>query len=541
MAERSGERDKRPRLARALLAAPKRLLLSFGVIFGLLLLLFIASFFIDEPLRRIIERNMNRQMKGYTVHLADLHFQPISLSTTVKGLTITQDAHPDPPVGNFPNVHADVQWREILAGKLVAEVSFDRPKIHINLKQLRSEAASEKKVSEKGWQQAFSEIHPFKINSFEITEGDLVYIDEDPDRPLHLGRVNLSVGNIRNIRSPDQVYPSSFYLEASVFGTGQAVVDGNANFLADPFPGINAGFELKDIPLYYFRPILARSDISLKKGEMFASGRIEYAPKVQTAHVKDLTLKGLDVEYVSDPAKTAAAKKRGKKVAKAAEEASNKPGLLLRMDDLQVTGSTVGMTVKGEKPYRVFLSDTNLHLTNLSNQFLEGTAKAELSGKFMGSGTTLASATFRPEKQGPDFDLFLKIENTQMKAMNKMLQAYGNFDVVEGLFSFFTELHVKNNAVTGYIKPLFRDMKVYDRRQDKEKGVFRKMYEMLVGGVANMLENRPREEVATKADISGPIKEPYTSTLQVIVELLTNAFFRAILPGFEREVSGQRR
>ena len=121
------------------------------------------------------------------------------------------------------------------------------------------------------------------------------------------------------------------------------------------------------------------------------------------------------------------------------------------------------------------------------------------------------------------------------------MQSCSYIDLFEVLFSFFTELHVKNNAVTGYIKPLFQDMKVYDRRQDKGKGVFRKMYEMLVGGVANLLENRPREEVATKADISGPIKDPQTSILQIIRQLLTNAFFRAILPGFEREVSGRRR
>src|SRR5262249_8695887 len=106
-----------------------------------------------------------------------------------------------------------------------------------------------------------------------------------------------------------------------------------------------------------------------------------------------------------------------------------------------------------------------------------------------------------------------------------------------GFFSFFSELRVKNGTVDGYIKPLFRDMKVYDARQDAEKSLFRKLYEKLVGGVAKLLENRERSEVATKTRVEGPVSGPHTSTWQIVVRLIQNAFFRAILPGFDSELS----
>ena len=57
-----------------------------------------------------------------------------------------------------------------------------------------------------------------------------------------------------------------------------------------------------------------------------------------------------------------------------------------------------------------------------------------------------------------------------------------------------------------------------------------------MGGVSTLLENIPRREVATKADLSGPLENPQASTWQVLVNLIQNAFFRAILPGFEREL-----
>jgi hypothetical protein len=37
--------------------------------------------------------------------------------------------------------------------------------------------------------------------------------------------------------------------------------------------------------------------------------------------------------------------------------------------------------------------------------------------------------------------------------------------------------------------------------------------------------------------ISGDIEAPQTGTWETIVRLIQNAFFRAILPGFEKEVS----
>ena len=54
-----------------------------------------------------------------------------------------------------------------------------------------------------------------------------------------------------------------------------------------------------------------------------------------------------------------------------------------------------------------------------------------------------------------------------------------------------------------------------------------------------LLEN-PRQEVATQTDISGRLERPQTSTWQAVLGILQNALLRAILPGFEREVSLRR-
>ena len=147
------------------------------------------------------------------------------------------------------------------------------------------------------------------------------------------------------------------------------------------------------------------------------------------------------------------------------------------------------------------------------------------------------NVTARPNKKGPDLDLRIAIEDTDMRLMNDLFRSYGNFDVVAGRFSFFSEISVRDGNMNGYVKPLFHEMDVYDQRQDKEKNVFRKLYEGAMGGLSWLFQNTPRDEVATTIQVSGKLSNPETSTWDTIVGLVQNAFFKAILPGFEREAA----
>jgi hypothetical protein len=528
-----------PSLFKKLLKS-RLLLWGIGIPLVLTLILFGASIFLDEPLRSSMEKRMNRDLKGYSVRLPGLHVRLMGLSLTLQGLKVMQQAHPETPVVTFPVLKASIHWREILSGKLVAEFILERPKININLQQLRNEAANTVPLKERGWQQAVEAIYPLKINSLKIKEASVTYIDQDPKRPLILSNLNLQATNIRNIHQPDQVYPSTFHLDTAVFDTGRATVDGDANFLAMPYPGIKARIKLEKILLDYFKPMIARSNLSIQNGLLQATGEVEYAPTVKTAHLKNLTIQGMNLDYLHSQRTVVVEKKNVAVVKKTAKKLSNNPGILMRADQVILTGCTLGMVNKAaKKPYRLFLADTDLQLSNFSNQFTQGPAQAKLSARFMGSGPTTASATFRPEKGGPDFDLYLKIEETRLTAMNDVLRSYGNFDVSAGIFSLVTEIHVKNDKISGYIKPFVKDVKVYDKLRDKDQGIFHKMYEKLVGGVATLLENRTRQEVATKVIISGPVSNPETSTWQIVGALIKNAFFKAILPTFDKEAPGK--
>jgi Domain of Unknown Function (DUF748) len=533
-------RSRLSAITRAALRGARRHWMVIGIPIAVILILAYAiAFLIDEPLRRYTEAKMNHALKGYTARIGKLDFHPIGLSLDLGDVVVTQDAHPEPPVLQLERLSASVQWRALLSGKLVADVELIRPSVYVNLPQARKEVNDQTPVKERGWQDALQAVYPLKINHFEIRQGDATYIDRGPFKPLHVRDIDLIATDIRNRRS-DRPYPSDVRFSAIVFESGRVSADGQADLLAEPNPAFRGEVDVSNIVLDYFKPITNRYNLSVDSGVLSAGGHVEYAAEAKTVVLKHAAIDGIKVDYIHTAPTAAAEKQTRGKVAETAKQTSNAPGLLLRINELRLRRSTVGYVNKATNPsYRVFLADTDGTLTNLSNQQFEGTAVAKLTGSFMGSGTARADATFRPDKAGPSFDVNVRIEEVDVTRLNDLFRAYGRFDVASGRFHFYSELDAKGGVITGYIKPLFEDLQVYSKEQDKDKSAVKKLYEHVVSGVAKVLKNRPREEVATKAGVLGRTDNPKVSTLGALGGIVENAFFKAILPGFDAARTGR--
>ena len=129
----------------------KKALVWLAAVVGVLVILaIIAAFFIDEPLRRRTEAKINAALKGYTVRIGKLDFHPIGFSLDLENLVITQDANPDPPVAEIPNLTASVNWKALLSGHVVADFEINQPKLFINLKQSQNEIKDETQLSSEG-------------------------------------------------------------------------------------------------------------------------------------------------------------------------------------------------------------------------------------------------------------------------------------------------------------------------------------------------------------------------------------------------------
>jgi hypothetical protein len=512
-----------------------------GVAVAIAILLIVTAFFLDEPLRRLVERQMNERLDGYTATVGRLDFHPIGFSLDLRDVVLVQNARPDPPVMQIERLGANVQWTALIRGRLVADFELVRPALHIDRNHLEAERKDEVPVTERGWQEALQAIYPLKINSFTVEDGDLTYIEAGQARPMRVSRIQAIAHDIRNIRSEAGDYPSPLRLQAQVFDRGRLTVDGHADFLAVPHAGVKGKVVIADIALDYFRPVLERSNVVVTRGTFSGRGLVEYAPQFKKVELAALRVDGLRADYVYRKRKAAEARKAVQATAEAATEVSNDPGVVLHAREVAVTDATVGFVNKETTPeYRVFLAGAALTVDNFSNQKSEGFGHARLTGTFMGSGRTTVDLRLRAEDRGPDLDVNAKIENTAMRVMNDLLRAHAKIDVASGVFSVYSEIGVKNGRVQGYVKPLFRDLDIHDEKQDAGEPLGQKLKEKAADLAAKIFENRPRDQVATVTRLEGPLENPDASTWEVLVNLVRNAFIEAILPGFEREARGAR-
>jgi hypothetical protein len=368
-------------------------------------------------------------------------------------------------------------------------------------------------------------------------------VDSGQTQPLRLTAIEAVARNIRNVKSDPDDFPSPLSVTATVFDSGTLSLNGAADFLRVPYAGIKGQAELTGIPLDYAKPVAARYGAALTAGTFSGKGYMEVTPNVTIADLEEIRVDGLKANYTYRPKTAEPAKEAAKETAQAAAKAndttrrvSNASDMVLRVRRVSVNGATVAMVNESARPtYRLSLTHTNLLIENFSNQKSDGLGTVRMTGRFQDSGPMSLKAAFRPENNGPDFDLDIRIEDVDMRTMNDLLRAHAKFDVVSGLFSVYSEMRVKNGRINGYVKPLFRDLVAYDSAQDEDKSLGQRVKEKVVNVVGKVLKNRRREEVATVVPVSGPLQNPKAGTLETVLKLVENAFIKAILPGFERE------
>jgi hypothetical protein len=240
-------------------------------------------------------------------------------------------------------------------------------------------------------------------------------------------------------------------------------------YLEEPFHGARTQFTIENVPLSAFDPEIRQINIAVGGGRLFSSGLLEYSPKVTRVQVDNATIEGVSVGYVHAPATQQAEARRVKAAGKEIEKQNNRRAVEIEVHEFDITHSNFSYTDKTKDPsYRLFFNNTDLALKNLSNHQQQGPADLTFHGKLMGSGDIRVSGDYLASQHGPTLNIKLAIRNANLPSMNDMLRAYGRFDVAAGRVSVFSEVNIKDVDISGYVKPMFANLEVYNYEKDKE-------------------------------------------------------------------------
>lgn len=151
-------------------------------------------------------------------------------------------------------------------------------------------------------------------------------------------------------------------------------------------------------------------------------------------------------------------------------------------------------------------------------------------------GSLRFDAKLNPLADSPTFDMSAELKNTNLVKLNEFFQAYAKVDVNKGTFGMYTEVAAKDKKFAGYVKPIIKELDVLGH-EDRNDNFFRKVWEGFVGGVGEIFQNQPKDQLATKIPFKGNLDNPTTNVWQAIANVLQNAFIQAIQPSIDNEIT----
>jgi hypothetical protein len=129
----------------------------------------------------------------------------------------------------------------------------------------------------------------------------------------------------------------------------------------------------------------------------------------------------------------------------------------------------------------------------------------------------------------------MRLLGLDVTRINNLAVSYGKFDFERGWFDLVVEAEAKEGLLSGYAKPLFRNLKIFSLTEDiKDENVLEVFWQAIVGAVAFVFKNQPRDQFGTVIPFSGDLSGATSADmLATIGNVLRNAFVRAYLPRLE--------
>jgi hypothetical protein len=201
-------------------------------------------------------------------------------------------------------------------------------------------------------------------------------------------------------------------------------------------------------------------------------------------------------------------------------------------------GSIHFRTYAAQTPVDVYLSHVEATIDNLGNIHDETNplvATVEAKALAMDQARFEYRMTLDPFSYRPTFHMTMRLLGLDVTKINDLALAYGKFDFKRGWFDLVIETDAKEGQLTGYVKPLFRNLKVFDLSADiQSDNVLRFFWQAVVGATTSLLKNRPRDQFGTLVPFTGEASGTTTANILAAVgNILRNAFIRAYLPRLE--------
>ncbi len=194
-------------------------------------------------------------------------------------------------------------------------------------------------------------------------------------------------------------------------------------------------------------------------------------------------------------------------------------------------------TFQRKQPVDVFLGQLHATIENLTNIRDESNplvSSVSAHGLAMDQAKFEFKMKFDPFSYEPSFNVAVRLLGLDVTKLNDLARTYGGFDFESGWLDLVVETEAKSGVITGYLKPLFRKMRIFNLPRDiKEDNPIEFVWKALLGTTTFVLKNQPRDQFGTLVPFHQDTNGTQPNMLATLGNLLRNAFIRAYLPKFQ--------
>src|SRR5207249_3816545 len=201
-------------------------------------------------------------------------------------------------------------------------------------------------------------------------------------------------------------------------------------------------------------------------------------------------------------------------------------------------GSAHFRSYQAQKPVDVYLSKVEATIDNLTNirddtRPLVSTVHA--TALAMDQAKLEYTMSLDPFSYRPTFHMGVRLLGLDVTKINDLALTYGKFDFKRGWFDLVIETDAKEGQLTGYVKPLFRNLRVFSLSEDIQGGnVLQLFWQAVVGTTTRLFTNLSRDQFGTLIPFTGDASGVTSMDIfATIGNVLRNAFVRAYLPRLE--------
>jgi hypothetical protein len=215
-----------------------------------------------------------------------------------------------------------------------------------------------------------------------------------------------------------------------------------------------------------------------------------------------------------------------------------------QLNSLQIhNGSIHFRSYKQAKPVDVYLSNLEGSiddLTNVRDRTTPMLTTIDATAMAMDEAQFEFHMKLNPFSYRPTFHLAARLLGLDVTKTNDLARTYGQFDFKRGWFDMVIEIDATAGQFQGYVKPLFRNLVVFDLLDDlkTDDNPVQFFWQALLGVTTGVLKNQSRDQFGTSIPLKGDLDQPNTDILSGIGNVLRNAFVRAYLPRLQNGTDG---